>query len=142
MSWPFFLQIFSIFALVVKMMTIKMRHFAFSILFVASLICSCRPDASNSAITAEMAFEGVSNYCHDNYDWSVAEDNPTMMSLEMGEESDSAYQVVFRSYTGAVVYFYVGKVTGATRMVEHVPALGITGEVGTIDLLDYLEQAG
>jgi Fic family protein len=29
------------------------------------------------------------------------------MYVQMGEESDSAYQVVFRSYTGAFVNFYV-----------------------------------
>ena len=70
-----------------------------------------------------MAYEGVSNYCHSTYDWSVAEDNPSIMYVEMGEETDSAYQVVFRSYTGAFVYFYVDKTSGITKMVEFVPAL-------------------
>lgn len=46
-----------------------------------------------------MALKGVSNYCHSAYDWSAAEDNPSIMYVEMGEETDSAYQVVFRSYT-------------------------------------------
>ena len=43
-----------------------------------------------------------------------------------------------RSYTGAYVYSYVDKKSGTTRMVEHVPALDITEEAGTIELKDYL----
>ena len=85
-----------------------------------------------------MAYEGVSNYCHSEYDWSVSEDNPDIMTLEMGEETDSAYQVVFRSYTGALVYFYVDKASGSTRMVEYVPNLDIKNDAGTINLFDYL----
>ena len=85
-----------------------------------------------------MAYEGVSNYCHSEYDWSIAEDNPDIMTVEMGEETDSAYQVVFRSYTGALVYFYVDKASGSTRMVEYVPTLDIQNDAGTINLFDYI----
>ena len=91
-------------------------------------------------ITAQKAYQGVSNYCHSEYDWSIAEENPSIMSVEMGEETDSAYQVVFRSYTGALVNFYVDKKTGSTRIVEYVPALDIESEAGTIDLFDYLDK--
>ena len=41
-----------------------------------------------------MAYEGVNNYCHSTYDWSIAKENPSMMYVQMGEETDSAYQVV------------------------------------------------
>ena len=85
-----------------------------------------------------MAYEGVSNYCHSEYDWSIAEDNPDIMTVEMGEETDSAYQVVFRSYTGALVYFYVDKASGSTRMVEYVPTLDIQNDAGTMNLFDYI----
>ena len=91
-------------------------------------------------ITDEMAYEGVNNYCHKEYDWSLAENNPDMMYVTMGEESDSTYQVVFRSYTGAFVHFYVDKTSGNTRMVEMVPSLNIEEETGTINLFDYLEK--
>ena len=63
-----------------------------------------------------------------------------MMGLEMGEEADSAYQVVFRSYTGALVNFYVNKASGTTRMVEYVPALDVNEDAGTINLFDYLKK--
>ena len=102
------------------------------------LLCSCGTNTSKSTITEKMAYEGVSNYCHSTYDWSIAEDNPDIMTLEMGEETDSAYQVVFRSYTGALVYFNVDKTNGSTRMEEYVPALDIKNDAGTINLFDYI----
>lgn len=133
-----------------------MKHFFLSSLFIVLLLSSCRQgkteapqqtqptetteQAQPTGITAEMAYEGVNNYCHQEYDWSVAKDNPSIMSVTMGEETDSAYQVVFRSYTGALVYFYVDKASGTTKMVEHVPALNIENEAGTIEIADYLKK--
>ena len=111
-------------------------------------VCSCHNSKSNqtdgsnvskSTITAEMAYECVNNYCHSAYDWSIAKENPSIMYGEMGEETDSAYQVIFRSYTGALVYFYVDKTSGTTRMVEQVPSLGVEEEVGSFKLSDYTE---
>ena len=87
-----------------------------------------------------MALKGVDNYCHKEYDWSIAKENPSMMYVQMGEETETEYKVVFRSYTGSFVYFYVDKATGKTRMVDFVPALNIEEESGTIDLLEYLKE--
>ena len=87
-----------------------------------------------------MAFEGVSNYCHSEYDWSIAKDNPDIMYVQMGEETDSAYQVIFRSYTGAFVNFYVDKASGTTRVEEYVPNLDIKEVTGKINLFDYLNR--
>lgn len=96
-------------------------------------------ETAPAGITEEMAYNGVYNYCHSVYDWSVAEDNPDIMYVTMGEETESEYQVIFRSYTGSFVYFYVDKLSGTTRLVEYVPNLEIEEEAGTIDLYDYLE---
>lgn len=118
-------------------------NITFSIVLVTLLLCSCGSKSTNgsqSKITADMAFKGVNNYCHKEYDWSVAKDNPDIMYVQMGEETDSAYQVVFRSYTGAFVHFYVNKTSGTTRMEEYVPTLDIRNEAGSIDIFDYLEQ--
>ena len=110
--------------------------------------CNFTPNVSPSSdvqmedtlrtITAEMAFEGVNNYCQQEYDWSVAKDNPDIMYLQMGEETDSTYQVVYRSYTGAFVHFYIDKTNGTTKMVEKVPSLNVEEDAGTINLFDYL----
>lgn len=91
-------------------------------------------------VTKEMAYEGVNNFCHSEYDWKIAEENPAIMYVTMGEELKTEYQVIFRSYTGAFVYFYVNKTDGTTRMVEYVPTLNVENEVGTININDYLQQ--
>ena len=130
-----------------------MKYKAFTFAFLALFLCSCNNNKVNDTqssdaqtedtlrtITADMAYEGINNYCHSAYDWSVAKDDPDIMYLTMGEETDSTYQVVFRSYTGAFVHFYVNKANGTTRIVEKVPNLNIEEESGTIDLFDYLEK--
>jgi len=129
------------------------KYIVFSFLFLVLLLCSCRNNKADAAqssdaqtedtlktITEDMAYEGINNYCHSAYDWSVAKDNPDIMYLTMGEETDSTYQVVFSSYTGAFVHFYVNKTSGTTRMVEKVPSLNVEEDAGTIELFDYLEK--
>ena len=117
-----------------------MRKIAFSFILIAMLFCSCGANTTKSELTAEMALEGVSNYCHSTYDWSVAKDNPDIMYVQMGEETDSTYQVVFRSYTGAFVNFYINKASGSTRMEEYVPTLDVKNDAGTIDIFDYIKK--
>ena len=121
-----------------------MKYLILSSVFAVMLLCSCHKNnaeqTQSSEITAEMAYEGVNNYCHSTYDWSVAEQDSTIMYVTMGDETETEYQVVFRSYTGAFVYFYVEKASGKTRMVEYVPTLDVKEEAGTINLLDYIKQ--
>ena len=132
----------------------KKLFYAFFLIFVLSAMlqgCGSKNTStsetseinkSENRITEEKAYAGVNNYCHSAYDWSVAEDNPTIMYIEMGEESETEYQVVFRSYTGAFVYFYVDKSSGATRMIEYEPNLNVEKEMGSINLYDYLNEQG
>ena len=130
-----------------------MKYYAFTFIFIALFICSCnsnkvkdiqssnvRTEDTLRTITEEMAYEGINNYCHKEYDRSVAKDNPDIMYLTMGEETDSTYQVVFRSYTGAFVHFFVNKKSGITRMVEKVPSINVEEDAGTINLFDYLKK--
>ncbi len=109
------------------------------ILFICLLLQGCS-SASDIKITKDMAYEGVNNYCHSEYDWSVSKDNPSIMYVEMGNETEEEYKVIFRSYTGAFVYFYVNKDSGTTKVVEYVPALNVENEIGTINLFDYLDK--
>ena len=120
-----------------------MKQIALLCLLATMFLCSCGSKSAKESqrkITAEMAYEGVNNYCHSEYDWSMAKDNPDIMGVQMGEDSDSAYQVVFRSYTGAFVNFYVDKTSGTTRMEEYVPNLNVRNDVGTIDIFDYIDK--
>ena len=91
-------------------------------------------------ITPELAYEGINNNCHKEFDWSPAEENPSIMYVAMGDETETEYKVIFRSYTGSFTYFYVNKKTGKTRIEEFVPALDITQESGTLNLFDYVKK--
>ena len=102
------------------------------------LLGGCR-GSKTDRISAQMAYEGVSNYCHSEFDWSPAQENPLIMYVALADSTDTEYKVVFRSYTGALTYFHVDKESGSTRMVEFVPALNIENEAGSINLRDYLK---
>ena len=123
-----------------EFLNMKKKAIVLIVISMALLLCSCGSNTTKSEITAEIAYQGVSNYCHSAYDWSISEENPSIMGVEMGEETDSAYLVVFRSYTGAFVNFYVNKTNGTTRIEEYVPALNLKEEAGTINIFDYLEK--
>ena len=118
------------------------------VLLMSAVLSACKTEnetasdsiASQNSISEEMAFEGVNNYCHSEYDWEIAKDNPEIMYVEMGEETETEYQVVFRSYTGSFVYFYVNKSNGTTRLVEYVPTLDIEEDAGSINIYDYLKS--
>ena len=43
-------------------MIVSMKHIAFSFILTALLFCSCGTNSTKSEITAEMAYEGGSNY--------------------------------------------------------------------------------
>lgn len=81
----------------------------------------------------------MSNYCHSEFDWGAARENPSIMYVAMADSTEKEYEVVFRSYTGALIYFFVDKASGSTRMVESVPALNIESKAGSINLRDYLK---
>ena len=93
---------------------------------------------TNSEITKELAYEGIYNYCHSEYDWTISEDNPSIMYLEMGEDTKNGYKVIFRSYTGSFVYFYVNKKDGSVRVTEYNPILKVEEETKSINIYDYL----
>jgi hypothetical protein len=119
-----------------------MKHLVYSIVIATLLLGACHPNTTSNAVTAEMAYKGVANYCQHEFDWTPATEDSITMYVTMGQETDSTYQVIFRSYTAALTYFYVNKANGSTRLVEYVPGLEIESEAGTINLYDYLELCG
>ena len=64
------------------------KIFVTTFVFAVLLLCSCCHSVQKGAITAEMAYEGVNNYCHSAYDWSKAETDSVTMYLSMGDEHD------------------------------------------------------
>ncbi len=97
--------------------------------------------SSESGITGPMALKGVRNYCGSVYRLSTDDGQTGDIDIEIGEITDAAYQLSYRSYTGAVVNFYVDRTTGLTRVTEYVPGLEIENEAGTFSILEYQEEA-
>ena len=110
------------------------------ILTICFVLFGCSKVEEEPKITSDVAYEGVNNYCHDNYDWSIANENPDIMYVKMGEETDTEYVVVFRSYTGSFVNFYVNKKDGKTRVVEESQLTNETNELEQINILDYIKE--
>ena len=46
-------------------------------------------NGTKSILTKDMVYSGINNYCHQNFDWSITQDNPDIMYVEMGEETDT-----------------------------------------------------
>lgn len=62
-----------------------------------------------------------------------------MMYVEMGEETDTEYQVTFRSYTGSLTYFYVNKSDGKqelSSMSQHLILKKSQGQLAFLIILD------
>ena len=116
-----------------------MRYFVLLASAVMMLLLGGCRGSKPDRISVRMAVEGVSNYCHSEFDWSPAQENQADMYVALADSTDAEYKVVFRSYTGTLTYFHVDKESGSTRMVEFVPALNIENEAGTINLRDYLK---
>ena len=91
-------------------------------------------------ITKEMAYEGVNNYINSIFGENISEEERALMSVTNGEETETWYEIVFRSYTGAHQYFYVDKVAGNTRILEENPVENTKEEIGIININEYLNQ--
>ena len=108
-------------------------------LMMVAMLQSCGSKAEKTDNSPSSEASGAE--VPDHYDWSIAEENPDIMYVRMGEESDTSYQVIFRSYTGAFVYFIVDKASGMTSMKEVVPNLDVESDAGEFSLYDYLNES-
>ena len=123
----------------------KLLNIILTIVILCAIFYGCESkkeliEDNSTLITKETAYNVINKYCHDNYDWSVAQDNPSIMYVEMGNETGSDYQIIFKSYTGSFVYFYVDKTSGETKVVEYVPNLDIENELDSINIFDYIDK--
>jgi hypothetical protein len=98
---------------------------------------------TDERITEDQALSAIRNYCHTN--------NPELQKMEDSGEytiswdiqsaDDSQIVVVYRSYTGALVRYYIDPVTGDTYVTEFVE--GITDEEErspeTLNVRDYMD---
>ncbi len=101
-------------------------------------------DSVNDAITDEQALSAIKNYCHfTNPDLEAIEkagEYPVYWEVVSGEDNEIV--VLFRSYTGAEVRYYIDPASGDTYVTEFVS--GITPEEERTDenfnVKDYLSN--
>lgn len=80
----------------------------------------------NEIITEEQAREAIQNYCCANNPSLKDNEEEFPTYWEVVSSSETEIVVLFRSYTGAQVRYYVDPTTGETYVTEFVP--GITEE--------------
>ena len=99
---------------------------------------------SEKIVTDEQAVTAIREYCHVNNpdleDIENAGEYPVYWDVESA--TDQEIVVLFRSYTGAQIRYYIDRISGNTYVTEYVP--GITDEEERTDeefsVWDYLKQ--
>ena len=100
-------------------------------------------DSTNAEITDDDALKAIKNYCYEAYpeakEFENSEEEIVYWNIESSD--DNQIVVAFRSYTGAIVRFYIEKATGETYITEYVdgitPEEEKTGE--TFNVKDYIK---
>ena len=100
-------------------------------------------DTENDLISDDQAITAIKNYCHiSNPDLENIEkegEYPVYWEVQSSDENEIV--VLFRSYTGALIRYYIDPVSGDTYVTEFVP--GITSEEEKTDeelnVKDYME---
>ncbi len=106
------------------------------VIIMSVALCSCAhkndatvktKEVTIESISDEQAVEAIRNYCftmNPDLESIAAEDYPVYWEIVSSEDSEIV--VLFRSYTGAQVRYYIDRATGDTNVTEFVP--GITEE--------------
>lgn len=100
-------------------------------------------ESGADALTEDQALAAVKNYClQQNPDLkSKAESDETTVYWDASANADGRIVVLFRSYTGAQIRYYVDPVSGEAYVTELVPGI-IDEEQRTeesLNVRDYLE---
>ena len=94
-------------------------------------------------LSAEQALAAVRNYClsRDPELESMLNDGEHELYWDVQSSDDSEIVILFRSYTGALIRYYVDPISGETFVTEFVP--GITADEERTDeslnVRDYLD---
>ena len=111
-----------------------------TILVFGTIACT----AKNKNITADQTLSAVKNYCYKNnpdLEEMVKSGNYTI-NWEIQSSNDKEIVILYRSYTSALVRYYINPVTGDTYVTEFMP--GITDSEQKTDehfnIKDYLSK--
>lgn len=98
--------------------------------------------AVTESVSDEQAIEAIRNYCctvNPDLEKIAAEEYPVYWAIESSDDNEIV--VLFRSYTGALVRYYIDRATGITNSTEFVE--GITEEEEptgeSFDIRDYID---
>ena len=106
-------------------------------LFMMTMLAGCggskgaseaNDPGNDETITDEQALEAIENYCYDKNPDLESIINETEYEVKWDVQSTDEQEIVilFRSYTGAEVRYYIDRATGDTYVTEFVS--GITEE--------------
>lgn len=136
-----------------KKAIILRASFAVFALSMTMMICSCGRNSEEKAVETEMeddvveqisdeqGVEAIRNYCCTiNPDLESIKTEGFPVYWEIISSDNREIVVLFRSYTGAQVRYYIDRATGITTITEFVPGImdeeKSTGE--SINVRDYI----
>ncbi|MCR5676395.1 MAG: hypothetical protein K6G16_11875 [Lachnospiraceae bacterium] len=94
-------------------------------------------------ITDEQALSAIRKYCETNNPdlAGIVQDGAYAVYWDVEAGTDFEIVVLFRSYTGAQIRYYIDRLTGDTRVTESVPGItdGEEPSDETLNVWDYLE---
>lgn len=85
----------------------------------------------------DTALQLVVNYCMTNYNFNPYEEAEALTYITVVDSSKDKCEIIYRSYTAAIVHFNVNLNTGIADSYTEVPAMGIVEENGSVNLMDY-----
>ena len=97
------------------------------VVVLAMAICSCGKNNDEGvvdSISDEQAVLAIRNYCctaNPDLESTAAEGYPVYWDIDSSDENEVV--VLFRSYTGAMIRYYIDRATGNTNVTEFVPGI-------------------
>ena len=97
----------------------------FYILLLICLFISLIGRKNNKKITDEIALNSIKNYCYSVFPdlKSMIDLNEYGVNFEIVSSDDKEIVILFKSYTGAIVKYYIDVKTGDTYATETVLAI-------------------
>ena len=113
------------------------------LLLLCLLGCVCLTACGKKELSDEQAISAVKRYCYTNNPdlERIASDGEYPVYWDVSSRDEHEIVVLFRSYTGALLRYYIDPVSGDAYVTEFVPGLS-SGEERTeehLNVWDYLD---
>lgn len=93
----------------------------------------------NVALTDQVVLNAIIDYCYENHP-GIATAEEGSYYWDIFETSDEEITIVFRSYTGAFMYYHVPVATGDVYVMEYIPVVMDAPQMGDeqFSIYDYI----